>query len=176
MKIGLIRHFPVNQPFMKGWVRQSEVLQWFNAYNTAPVQESKIKIPSIWHRCYSSQLPRAVATAATIFSGPVVQTELLNEPGPYSVFKKDVKLPFLAWAMIMRWAIIRGHPSQPHSKAVMERRIQQFLQPVYSEEGNTLIVSHALVMEILSLHLIQHGFKGQRLSNPKNGVLHMYEK
>ncbi len=175
MKIGLIRHFPVKHPFLKGWVRQSEMLNWFNAYNSAPVKESAIEISPDWQRCYSSQLPRAVTTATLIFSGHVEQSEFLNEPGPFKIFKKDVRLPFLAWAILIRWAIHRSW-SKTHGRAGIEIRIRQFMQQVKNEDENILIVSHALVMEILSNYLIQQGFRGRKLTNPKNGVLHIFDK
>lgn len=176
MKIGLVRHFPLHQPFLKGWVTQTEVLQWFDEYSMAPVQKMHLDLTADWHGCFTSQLPRAVATANTIFSGTIVQTEMLNEPHPRAIFQTNIKMPFLLWDMVLRWAIKRNHPSQPHGKMLIEKHIQVLLQRLFYEEKNVLIVIHAITMEILSDYLIKHGFKGKKLSNPKNGILYLYEK
>ena len=112
MKIGLIRHFPVSQVFLKGLVSQSQVLQWFAEYNAAAVHQLPVKVGGDWQRCFSSQLAGARQTAAAIYPGEVICSELLNEPFPDPVFKRDVKLPFLAWALLLRAALVYNHGTQ----------------------------------------------------------------
>ncbi|HYH14555.1 MAG TPA: histidine phosphatase family protein, partial [Flavisolibacter sp.] len=120
---------------------------------------------------------RARHTATALYEGPIEYTELLNEPVPFPLFKRDIKLPFLLWATVMRGAILLNHRSQHHRKAVIERRMVRFLEGIINkEEKDVLIVSHAFVMEVLSRQLLAYGFKGKKLSRPQNGVLYVYEK
>ena len=93
----MIRHFEVDQPFLKGMVSQSEVLQWFKAYDTAPLIHSELEMEEDWDICYSSTLPRARETALKIVDKEIVFTDLLREPFPDPVFKRELKLPFLLW-------------------------------------------------------------------------------
>ena len=176
MTIGLVRHLPVKKQFLKGWVTQAEMLQWFSEYNTAPLIQKPLNIQGDWDRCFSSQLSRAVDTAKSIFNGRIEQTELLNEPFPSPLFRRHVRLPFLIWAMAIRYSINSNHASQAHSKSRMEMRLQQFLDTLLVEEGNSLVVSHAFIMEVLSRQLIKAGFRGKKLVRPKNGVLYVFER
>ncbi len=177
MRIGLVRHFAVEKKFLKGRVRQSQVLQWFKEYDQAPVASSKVVSDVKWQKCYSSELPRAVATAQAIFNGSIEYTGLLNEPTLSPIFQRDVSLPFLLWAMVFRGAILFNHTSQQQGKKVIEQRIHQLLTEVLQkEETEVLIVSHAFVLEVLSQRLLTLGFKGRKLSRPQNGVLYLYER
>lgn len=127
MTIGLIRHFPVQHPFLKGWVRQSEVLQWFEEYNKAALQEMEVKDNVAWELCYPSEMPRASKTAKTLFKRKVKHTALLNEPFPDPVFNRDIKLPFFLWTLIIRGAILFNHPSQSERKKILKTRIRRLL-------------------------------------------------
>lgn len=176
MRIGLIRHFPVKKEFLKGRVKQSEVLQWFHEYNEAPVEQMEAATLGQWKKCYSSQLSRAVATAETIFEGKVEAIEWLNEPFPSPIFKRDIKLPFLLWALLFRLAIISNHSSQVDNKRAIQSQIERVLNQLLREEDDILIVGHAFTMEILSALLLQKGFRGKRLSRPKHGILYVFEK
>jgi broad specificity phosphatase PhoE len=177
MRIGLIRHFPVKKEFLKGRVKQSEVLHWFSEYNRALGEPMDVTDDYTWQKCYSSQLPRARQTAVAIYDGPIKYTDLLNEPVPFPLFKRDIKLPFLLWATVMRGAILLNHRSQHHRRAVIEQRAVRLLEEIINEEEKeVLIVSHAFVMEVLSRSLLSLGFRGKKLSRPQNGVLYIYEK
>lgn len=177
MKIGLIRHFPVNQPFLKGWVTQQEVLHWFDAYNKAAIRNMQVALEDDWQACYCSALSRAKETAAIIYKKEIVSSELLNEPFTDPFTARNIKLPFLVWGMIFRFAILYNHSSQSHRKDVIEKRLKDFLEEIMSKhESNVLIVSHAFSMEILSRLLIKQGFRGKKLTMPKNGALYVYEK
>lgn len=177
MKIGLLRHFPVDHMFLTGLVKQSQVLQWFEKYNEAAVRPMDVALDNTWQVCYASQLPRAKQTAAAIFQGDIICTELLNEPFPDPVFRRDVKLPFLLWALLIRLAILSNHASQSQRKEVIEGRVRKLLPELLShEEANVLIVSHAFVIEILSGLLLEEGFSGRKISRPKHGLLYTFER
>lgn len=177
MKIGLIRHFPVNHSFLKGFVSQAEVIQWFHAYNTAEIHKLDLTVDKSWDLCYSSELLRAKRTAEAIYQGDVICSELLNEPFPDWIFKKDFRLPFVLWGMLIRFAILWNHSSQSQRKEIIEARIQKLLREILSlPDKNVLIVSHVFAMEIMSALLIREGFKGPELNRPANGVLYMYER
>lgn len=177
MKIGLIRHFEVNQSFLKGMVSQSEVLNWFHLYNNATINTLPIKLEDNWDVCYSSQLLRARQTAEHLFSKDIVFSEFLNEPFPNPIFKKDYRMPFKLWALMIRLAIICNHSSQTHKKEVLEVRIKKFLAEITSKEDqNILVISHAFIMEILSRQLLKAGFRGKKLNMPHYGILYLYSK
>lgn len=177
MRIGLVRHFPVEHLYLKGFVKQSQVLQWFEGYSEAAVQPMDVTLDNTWQVCYSSQLPRAKNTAAAIFKGDIICTELLNEPFPDPVFKRDIKLPFLLWALLIRLVILSNHTSQSQRKEVIEGRVRKLLPELLSHgDADVLIVSHAFVIEILSDLLLKEGFGGRRIRRPKHGILHTFER
>jgi hypothetical protein len=177
MKIGLLRHFPVDHLFLKGFVKQSQVLQWFEKYNEAAVRHMEVEFDTTWQVCYSSLLPRARQTAASIFQGDVICTELLNEPSPDPLFKRDVSLPFLLWALLIRLAILSNHASQSQRKEVIESRVRKLIPELLCHgDANVLIVSHAFVIEILSDLLLKEGFSGRRINRPKHGLLYTFER
>ncbi|GAB3163155.1 histidine phosphatase family protein [Telluribacter humicola] len=177
MKIGLIRHFPVQHKYLTGWVSQSQVLQWFQGYNEADLQTWPVDTGTSWDQCYSSQLPRARKTAEAIYQGEIITTPLLNEPSPDPLFKHDIRLPFLAWGMLIRLALLYNHPTQSHRKEVQEKRIRTWLSELLSQPNtDILIVSHAFTMEVLSRLLVREGFTGKVLNRPPNGVLYTYTR
>lgn len=177
MRIGLIRHFPVAHPFLRGWVTQSQVLQWFRQYDSAAVEPMEVALGEPWEVCYASQLDRAKRTAEALYKGDIICTDLLNEPFPDPVFKREVTLPFVCWGMLIRWAVLSNHASQSQGKSQLEHRINSFLEDLLSRPpANVLIVGHAFTMEILSELLLRKGFTGKRLRRPRNGCLYTFEK
>lgn len=177
MKIGLIRHFEVDQPFLKGIVSQSEVMQWFQEYDLAPVKVSEFRMKEEWDLCYSSTMKRARETALKIVHREIVFTDLLREPFPHPVFKRDLRLPFLLWGLIIRSAILGNHSSQQEGRNYIIKRLQEFLDSIQENKGQRiLIVSHSFTIRLFSELLLQEGYKGSRLRNPKHGVLYTYKK
>lgn len=177
MKIGLIRHFEVDQPFLNGIVSQSEVMQWFQEYDRAPVKVPELRMKEDWDICYSSTMKRARETAEKIVDKEIVFTDLLREPYPDPVFKRELRLPFLLWALLIRSAILGNHSSQQEGRTYIIRRLERFLESLQEHKGqNVLIVSHSFTIRLLSELLLREGFKGSRLRNPKNGVLYTFKK
>ena len=177
MRIGLIRHLPVNYPFLNGLVSQSEMLKWFEEYNAAPVIEKNLQSVGSWNLCYSSELSRAKTTAAFCFKGDIVYSPFLNEPFPSPLFKRDIRLPFILWALVIRLAILFNHSSQLLGKSIVEERIKGLLKDILiNKDSNVLIISHAFIMESMSKLLIKEGFRGKHLNMPQHGVLYLYTK
>ena len=96
MKVGLVRHFRVRKPFPSGTLgTQAELMRWFDEFDVADVEYGKVEMAGIqWDSCYSSDLPRAVKTAETIYQGEIIQMEALREVRPYPLFaSRDFRLP-----------------------------------------------------------------------------------
>jgi len=178
MKIGLIRHYAVRKPFLKGLVRQSEVLRWFEEYDQSEDLEiTPFTLAKGWDRCYSSQLPRAILTANKIYGDGFQQNESFNEPAISPIFKRDFRLPFIIWGLIFRTAIMGNHNSQSARKEILEKRVALELDKILTgTDEDILIVSHALIMGVIAKRLSEIGFTGPKLGRPKHANLYTFER
>ena len=81
MKIGLVRHFKVTRGYPKQlWITSADLTKWVSEYDESDVEEIPVDLGSVtWKSCYSSTLPRARTTAATIYQGKIKETEKLRE-------------------------------------------------------------------------------------------------
>ena len=179
MKIGLVRHFRVKMkyPSRRKLISQNEVMDWFRKYDRSEIEEAKTDLQGIhWDKCYSSDLPRAAATARLIYKGPVLETEVLRELKLQPIFKKDVKLPFWLWPVIIRIAWYFNHKSQIKHKLESLERIRRFIDEMLTHKSeNILIVSHGAIMRYLRKELLKHGLKGPKFRMPLNGVLYIFD-
>lgn len=178
MRVGLVRHFKVKKDIPKQLlISQSEVLRWFEEYDHADIEEGTVDLGNIdWKRCYASKLDRAVRTAHIIYPGNVEKRKELREIQIYPFFKRDVKLPFLLWAVLVRMALLLDHKSQLERKTDVNMRIQKVLDEVLSHEEDVLIVGHGALMIFMRKELLRRGFRGPNLKTPKNGKLYLFEK
>jgi len=129
-----------------------------------------------WNKCLASDLFRAAKTAEKIFSGDVILMKNLREVRPYPIFKKNIKLPFLLWIILVKIAWLISHESQLESISDFKRRINAVLDEILSgDEGNILIVSHGALLMYMRKELLNRGFKGPRFNTPANGKLYVYE-
>src|SRR5262245_66227726 len=107
MRIGLVRHFPVEQQFPRGWKTVAELNEWRRQYDASPVIPVPADVGSFgWPFCLSSDLDRAVATAKAVFAGPVEQTPLLRE-AEFAQFQTGrLRLPvwLWRWMLAVSWA------------------------------------------------------------------------
>ncbi|WP_281884384.1 histidine phosphatase family protein [Paenibacillus sp. YYML68] len=179
MKIGLVRHFRVHKGLPStGWLTPEELQVWFQEYDTSTVEDGDTDLKGIhWHRCYASDMSRAITTASKIYAGPVVQLKELREV-QMPDFKQlsPFRLPFLLWAMIARISWLFSHKCYAENRSDVEKRVNAVLDRVMaSGDGNVLIVSHAAFMMHLRQELVRRGFKGPRLGTPKNGKLYVFE-
>lgn len=179
MKIGLVRHFKVlkDYPFIFKNVSQSQVIQWFNEYDQAEIEESVTHLGGInWNVCYASDLKRAVVTANAIFNGKIIEKADLREFKLCPIFKRNVKLPFIFWPLIIRLAWYLNHKSQITYKIESLKKVKAFVDELLASHwDNVLVVSHAALMMYLRKELVKCGFTGPRFRKAKNGRLYVYE-
>ena len=178
MKIGLVRHYAVKQPFLKGLAKQSEVLDWFKEYdNSRDLDIVPVEITGDWEVCYSSMLPRAIITAEILYNNNIKKIKAFNEPGISPIFTKNVCLPFLIWGMLFRTAILTNHKSQLENKKVLEQRVQIELDRILTN-GNKkiLIVSHAIIMGIIASYLFKQNFVGPSIRSAVHAKLYTFER
>ncbi|MEH7390832.1 histidine phosphatase family protein [Bacillus sp. JJ1503] len=179
MKIGLVRHFKVKDAIPeKTWMTPAELSKWFEDYDLSDIEKGETDLQNLeWETCYSSDLSRAEKTAHAIFVGKIIKTEKLREVKAYPIIQANIKLPYQLWAVFVRLAWLFNHPSQKDSVKAVKERINLFLDEVFSA-GNehVLIVSHGALMIFMRKELLKRGFKGPKISHPKNGILYVFEK
>lgn len=178
IRIGLIRHFEVNQPMPSGWLTAHDLRDWLGGYNRAGVIARPLDLGGIaWDKCLSSDLPRAYTTAQAAFSGPIRQVPELREPNIVPVPLGKLRLPLTGWRLLLHLAWLCNHSSQLPAKADMLARLRFLKKEVLSQaEENTLIVSHAGMMAFLRKELLALGFNGPRFRIAQNAKLYVFEK
>ena len=177
MKIGLIRHFKVNNLPAK-FMNSKDFIDWVDLYDNADVILNEIDIKTLeWNKCYTSDLPRAIKTVEAIFKGEIIKTSELREVPLYPIFNTNFKLPHILWSICGRIAWLFSHKSQSEGKAQTEKRVKAFLDSIDDNEDiNILIVSHGFLMNTFQKELTIRGFQGNRIKSARNGVLYMFEK
>ncbi|MFD0711654.1 histidine phosphatase family protein [Paenibacillus sp. GCM10027626] len=176
-KIGLVRHFKVKHPYPKGRrFSADEVTEWFRAYDQADIEEGETGLgETAWDECYVSVMPRAVRTAELIFGGKLhVKAELREIPAPE--FKFKLKLPFLVWAILIRFSGLfnrRTRADIEEAKARVKTVIDEIM---VGQASSVLIVSHAALMHYLRKELKRRGFHGPGFTYADNGKLYLYER
>ncbi len=178
MKIGIIRHFPVDikQPEIGAMSSQS-LKQWYSSFSNSDVKQLSVHTnESDWDKCYASDLKRAKLTAKAIFYGEIIYTDKLREMTPKIDFKQDIKLPFLVWMFFSKLSFLATHHFLSESKSELKQRIRDFLDSILTENRNVLLVSHAVVLKNLRIELKKRGFVGPYFSIPKHGKLYLYKK
>lgn len=180
MKIGLVRHFKVKRGFPdKRFITGEEYLQWLKEYDASDIEIGEYNLQGIkWEKCLSSNLHRAFKTAEHIYGGQVIITDQLREIRVYPIFKRKIRLPFMAWMLLVRAAWFFNHKSQLESKKDVDQRINQLLDEILSQDQeDILLVSHGGLMFFLRKELIRRGFAGPKLGGtPVNGKLYVFEK
>lgn len=179
MKIGLVRHFKVlkDYPYVVKIVSQSQVLEWFNEYDRADVEESFTHLGGIdWDVCYASDLKRAIKTANSIYKGNIIEKEELREFKLQPIFKRNIHLPFIVWPLLIRLAWYFNHKSQLQHKIESLKKVKDFVDEILSSHlNNVLVVSHAALMMYLRKELLKCGFSGPKFKKAENGRLYVYE-
>ena len=177
MRIGLVRHFPVEHGLPTGWRTAAELQSWRQQYDMSPTIPSAADLRSTtWDECLSSDLERAVATARALFNGPIEKTPLLREPefAPFRTGK--VRLPVWMWRWILRISWVTGHRSQRACRDEFRTRVTAVADLLEQRSAAILVVSHAGIMAYLSRELRRRGFAGPRLRIAKHATLYVYEK
>jgi broad specificity phosphatase PhoE len=179
MRVGLVRHFKVKKKSPdKAFITQTELTQWFDEYDVSDIEDGTIDFGAIeWGTCFASDMPRAVKTAEKIYSRKIIELKELREIPAYPIFKRNIKLPFLLWAVLTRLAWLINHKSQLESISDVKKRIEDVLDEILVQSGqDVLIVSHGALMIYIRKALLQRGFKGPKFTTPANGKLYLFEK
>lgn len=175
MKVGLVRHFKVKKQLPKKiLVSSKELKQWFKEYDIAEIEENEVNLSDvIWEKCFTSDLPRAIETANKIYSGDITQIKELREVQLNLPLKKDIKLPFLLWAILIKLGFLT--PAE-YIKNV-RKQIESLLdEKLLTHNQDILIVSHGALMIYLRKELLKRGFRGPKFKTPENGQLYIFEK
>lgn len=177
MRIGLIRHFPVEQPLPSGWITAAELQQWRTRYDAANVIPTPIDLASgSWSACLSSDLDRAIVTAKAAYAGEIEITPLLREPELALFRTGGLRLPVWLWRWVLRFSWMMGHRSQRQCRDDFRSRVSALADALENREGDTLVVSHAGMMAYLSAVLTQRGYSGPKLRVARHAQLYVYEK
>lgn len=177
MRIGLVRHFPVTEPWPRGWVTSDDLQRWRVRYDAANPIVGPIDVSAVaWQRCLSSDLRRAAVTAQTAYSGPITQTPLLREADVPALPTGKLRLPVWGWRMLLRLLWFTGHQSQRAARDAFNARIKAIADRLEQEPVDTLVVSHAGVMFFLRKELLRRGFTGPKFGVAENARLYVFER
>ncbi|AIQ52218.1 histidine phosphatase family protein [Paenibacillus sp. FSL R7-0331] len=181
MRIGLVRHFKVVHPPLRGWVTGGQFNRWATEYDEAGILPGDCKgYAHSWDYCISSDLSRAVHTARSIFSGDVKYSPELREIGVAAAYGSvsGFRLPSVCWMVLGRLLWLSGHASQPESRREASQRAKTVLDNMESmpEHTSVLLITHGAFMKLLEKELRRRAYTGQRMNHPRNGQLYVYEK
>ncbi len=177
MRIGLVRHFPVERGFPTGWRTAAELHTWRQEYDASPCIIGAADLRSTtWDECLSSDLDRATATARALFSGAIEKTALLREPDFAEFGTGNLRLPMSLWHWVLRLAWMTAHRSQRACRDEFRGRVLAVADLLERRSGNILVVSHAGMMAYLSAELRRRGFAGPKLRIAKHATLYLYER
>ncbi|MGC3957085.1 MAG: histidine phosphatase family protein [Verrucomicrobiota bacterium] len=177
MRLGLVRHFPVTEPWPRGWVTADELQRWRVRYDAAapiigPIDVSAVK----WQRCLSSDLKRALVTAQTAYAGTITPTPLLREADVPALPTGRLRLPVWGWRLLLRFTWFTGHKSQRAARDAFHQRIKAVADLLEQEPVDTLVVSHAGVMFFLRKELLRRGFVGPKFGLAEPAQLYVFER
>lgn len=179
MIIGLLRHFKVNCPF-ETWMDSAAFQTWNLQYDIAEVTVKPIDLRGIqWNLCWSSDLPRAIATAKQVGVRDVtIDARLREVPMSPDVKTKRKKLT-LWWMVRSRFAWKRNDPSQTEGQIATSKRITSFLDDLFQQakpDDNILLVCHGFLMRELSKELARRGFDCEKFVHAENGCLYLMKQ
>lgn len=177
MRIGLLRHFPVNQAFPSGWLTGGDLTAWRERYEAAAPTAGPFDLGGVdWQKCIASDVPRAQFTAGVVFAGPVESTPLLREPQFARFSVGELRLPAWLWWWVLRASWWTGHRSQRACRDEFFDRVKAVADRLCASEGDTLVVSHAVMMAYLSRELRRRGFTGPTLRIADHAKVYVYER
>ncbi len=177
MRIGIVRHFKVKLAYPEQrLVSAAEVNEWFDRYDRAEVEMQEAELGGLhWEVCYTSDMPRAVRTAKSIYHGPVVESSSLREL-PLPALSGRLRMPFLWWAVAVKCMQLTSPTNRKEIEQLREG-FRVFLDEAMGQGyENILIVSHASMMREMRKELQSRGFRGPKFSYAENGKLYVFEK
>lgn len=185
MRIGLVRHFQVDKPYLEGFIRSGDFSKWMEEYDHHNVFPREVELRDIdWNKCYASDLSRAITTAEEIYNGEITQTPLIREISMQFTDEFDenteITQEFHNWSIysMLSWAKDNGEiVKEPISMS--RERVDRFLNELFensNEDDNILLVCHGMIMTVLDDELRKRGFDGDRVVAAKNGDIFVLEK
>ena len=177
MRVGLIRHFPVEEPLPNGWRTCADLMAWRERYDASPAKVGTIDVGAFpWAGCLSSDLPRAAVTAQATYRGTIELTSLLRE-AEFTEFRTGrLRLPVVAWRWLFRCAWFTNHPSQRIYRDDFRKRVRAIADKIVMRGEDLLVVSHAGTMAYLSRELRRRGFTGPKISVATHAKLYVFER
>ncbi|MCC7084731.1 MAG: histidine phosphatase family protein [Pirellulales bacterium] len=177
VRIGLLRHFPVAEPFPSGWKTAGELQAWLERYDAAETTVGDFELGNVsWRACLASDMSRARCTATAVFRGEIAYTPLLRE-AQFSPFQTgSLRLPLVAWTWLLWLSWLTGHPSQRACRDEFRTRIAAVSDRLCAMDRDTLVVSHAGVMSSLSVELRRRGFVGPKIRFAKYAKAYIFER
>ncbi len=177
VRVGLVRHFPVNEPLPSGWRTGDELDAWRERYDQATIQTGPFDLGGIpWQVCLSSDLPRAMSTAQHLFDGPIEVTPWLREAEFSFRHVSRYRLPVWVWHFGLRAMWATRHRSQRTFQDDFLRRVALASERLLSSECDTLVVSHAGMMHYLSAVLRRRGMMGPKIRLARHAVVYVYTR
>lgn len=177
MRLGLLRHFPVAEPFPTGWRTASELQRWRERYEAAPIRSGPFDLgPRPWNACVSSDLPRARATAAVVFPGRSEPQPWLREVEFAEFPTGALRLPVRVWKWVYQLSWALGHSAQRASREVFRERVRRAADHLDALDTDTLVVSHAGLMHYLSRELRRRGWNGPRIGHARHAQVYLFER
>jgi len=177
MRVGLVRHFPVAEPWPNGWVTSDDLRHWRQRYEAAEPVVGPIDVSVVaWQRCLSSDLKRAFVTAQRAYSGTILATPLLREVDVPALPTGRLRLPVWGWRLLLRFAWFTGHGSQRATRDEFYQRIMAVADLLEREPVDTLVVSHGGVMYFLRRELLRRGFTGPKFGLAETARLYVFER
>lgn len=180
MKIGLVRHFKVIHKLDREWMTSDQFNAWVEAYNNAEIEQPDLDYDySEWTVCISSDLPRAIQTAETIYPGPIIATNRLREIEVQSIHPLgNLKLHYHMWLLMGRLAWYLSHRSQAERRSETRKRAGQIIDWIeeHYRDRNALVVSHGAFMKVLTQELHSRSYRGKGFVKPRNGAMYIFEK
>jgi broad specificity phosphatase PhoE len=177
IRIGLIRHFPVEESFPSGWKTAAELQSWRQKYDASPAIVGQSDLGSFqWSECISSDLERALTTARKVFNGNIEKSPLLREAEFAQFQTGNLRLPVFVWHWALRFCWMTGHKSQRACRDDFRSRVAGVADLLEAKAGNILVVSHAGMMAFLSAELRRRRFIGPKLKIARHATLYIYER
>jgi broad specificity phosphatase PhoE len=176
VRIGLLRHFPVDQKFPTGWRSSAELLVWRDRYDKAQVFAGDFDLGGVtWQACIASDMLRARITAGTVFRGDIEHTPLLREADFAEFPTGNLRLPVWLWKLVLRLTWVGGHRTQRRCRDDFHRRVVAVADRLTRLDRDTLVVSHAGLMAYLSAELRRRGFLGPKFRIARHAFAYVFE-
>jgi len=167
-RLVLVRHGRVACPSPAGWIDAAAVESWRAAYDAAGLRDADAPPPSLVraaraaHHVFSSDLRRAVASAALLAPDRAVATSPLLRETPLPIPALRRRLPFAGWALAihLHWGrrIAAGHAA---AAAELERAATAaaWLGESVGDGQTAIVVTHGAFRRLLGDALATSGWR-----------------